>query len=140
MRVRPHAEPQFIALLSVLAGSSWAGGSRFAVSRLGVNRLFGSRLLMDSSGTAEAALGRADQLAGPVSGLLEPLPDLFDPILQPVGRVPSPSKHGTRRQRPAHIAGSQAKALAAGLFPSSTAISVGAATVRCASDNHTLRI
>ena len=39
---------------------------------------------MDSSGPAEAALGRADQLAGPVSGLLEPLPDLFDPILQPV--------------------------------------------------------
>jgi hypothetical protein len=72
---------------------------------------------MDPSGAAEDALGRADQLVGLVSGLLEPLPDLLDPILQPVGRVPSSSKHGTRRQGPAHVVGSQAKALTAGLFP-----------------------
>jgi hypothetical protein len=58
---------------------------------------------MDPFGAAEDALGRADQLVGPVSGLLEPLPDLLDPILQPVGRVPSSSKHGARRQRPAHV-------------------------------------
>jgi hypothetical protein len=92
---------------------------------------------MDPFGAAEDAPGRADQLVGPVPDLLEPLPDLLDPVLQPVGRVPSSSKHGSGRQRPAHVVGSQAKALAAGLLPSPTAISVSAAILHHANDNDT---
>lgn len=53
-----------------------------------MNLLCRSRPLADRFGAAEDALGHADQPVGPVSHLLEPLQDLFDPVLQPVGWVP----------------------------------------------------
>jgi hypothetical protein len=47
-----------------------------------------NRLGADGFRSAEDALGRTDQLIGPVPHLFEPLQDLLDPVQQPPGWVP----------------------------------------------------
>jgi hypothetical protein len=85
------------------------GGSSLAWTRVAAQRRFAEGLIGDGLGAnglgmdglgadgfntdgfratrAEDALGDADQPVGAVSHLLEPLQDLFDAVLQPVGRV-----------------------------------------------------
>ena len=82
-----------------ISGSGLAWGrvtaQRRFVGGLGADGLGADGLGADGLGAdgfrasgAEDALGHADQPVGAVSYLLEPLQDLFDSVLQPVGRVP----------------------------------------------------
>jgi len=66
---------------------------------------------------AEDALGGADQLVGPVSHQLEPVEDLLDPILEPIGGVPlltGPVRAGRTVVVPAHRPGRPGRARRAG--------------------------